>query len=142
MQAIPVGLGISLSGASRLRGKSHKWSHLRYGNSNSAFRPEENARAYQDLARAEARRLPEYEPDDEESTARHDVPAPIIHTHVHMESVHDTDPPAKKRSDEPSETKPSDAFEAEMQKQMTFSASGARLPARSASAKAAALRLE
>ena len=29
-------------------------------------RAEENARAYQDLARAEARRLPEYEPDDEE----------------------------------------------------------------------------
>lgn len=55
-------------------------------------RAEENARAYQDLARAEARRLPEYEPDDEESTARHDVPQKfIVENHVHMHSEPDHD---------------------------------------------------
>lgn len=56
-------------------------------------RAEENARAYQDLARAEARRLPEYEPDDEESTARHDVPPQklIVENHVHMHSEPDHD---------------------------------------------------
>lgn len=56
-------------------------------------RAEENARAYQDLARAEARRLPEYEPDDEESTARHDVPQKFIvenHVHMHSEPDHDS----------------------------------------------------
>ena len=50
-------------------------------------RAEENARAYQDLARADARRLPQYEPDDEESTARHDVPS--VHVHVHQDSIPD-----------------------------------------------------
>lgn len=61
-------------------------------------RAEENARAYQDLARAEARRLPEYEPDDEESTARHDIPQPApVHVHVHQDSIHESEPPAKKQ---------------------------------------------
>lgn len=60
-------------------------------------RAEENARAYQDLAKAEARRLPDYESSDEESTARHDVP--VIHNHVHVsqESIHESEPPAKKQ---------------------------------------------
>ncbi len=62
-------------------------------------RAEENALAYRDLARADARQLEDYD-DHEESTARHDIPPqppPVIHNHVHLDSVHDSEPPAKKQ---------------------------------------------
>jgi hypothetical protein len=55
-------------------------------------RAEENALAYRDLARAEARRNSEHVPSEVESTAR--VPA----IHVHMHSEHEIDEPAPKAS--------------------------------------------
>ncbi len=49
-----------------------------------------------DIARDHLRRLPSYDIDDEESTARHDVPAlPSLHVHMHSE------PDIKKPSEPP-----------------------------------------
>lgn len=58
-------------------------------------RAEENALALRDMEQADARELPEYD-DHEESTARHDVPQ-LPPIHVHLDSIHDSELPAKKQ---------------------------------------------
>lgn len=56
-------------------------------------RARQTAQDARDLARDARKQLPSYDADSEESTARHDIPS----IHVHLDSVHDSDPPAKKQ---------------------------------------------
>jgi len=55
-------------------------------------RAEENALAYRDLARAEARRNSEHEPSEAETTAR------VQAIHVHMHSEHEIEAPAARKA--------------------------------------------
>lgn len=54
-------------------------------------RARREAQDVKDIKRDEARRLKPYDADDEESTARHDVPQPPPSVHVHLHSQPDGD---------------------------------------------------
>lgn len=61
-------------------------------------RAEENALAFRDMARAEARRQPEHESGDADTTARHEALAPQIVIHNHPSHADIEPEPTKPRS--------------------------------------------
>jgi hypothetical protein len=50
-----------------------------------------------DLGKDILRSLPDADIGDDEPTANHNAPPAIPSIHVHLDSVHDSDPPAKKQ---------------------------------------------
>jgi hypothetical protein len=64
--------------------------------------PLERARAealdVRDISRDDVRRLRDYDASEEESTARHEIPYPQPQAiHLHLDSIHESEPPAKKQ---------------------------------------------